>query len=92
VTENGKPVAARVLLYSEEYPKSSLDYWEDEGNAVFSNLRPGAYRVVAVKGLQDVEFRDAVSVQKYLSSGKEVNLRAGDKAKVRVEVLAREEE
>ena len=91
-TDNGQPASANVLLYSEEYPKKSIVLGPNQGNAQMDNIRPGVYKVVALKGLREAEFRDAEFMQKYLVQAKEVNLRPGDKVTVQVEVQAREEE
>lgn len=90
--ENGKPAAATVVLYSEEYPKKSVFLGMQTGaNTAMRNLRPGPYRVVAIKGLQELEYQDPAFVEKYVSTGKEVNLRAGEKVSVSVEVQELEE-
>lgn len=91
-TESGKPATSTVVLYSEEYPKKTLFVGMHTGNVAMSNLRPGAYRVVAIKGLQELEYQDPAFVEKYVSTGKEVNLRAGEKVSVSVEVQELEEE
>jgi hypothetical protein len=86
-TENGKPAGSTLVLYSEEYPKKSQVIPMPTGaNTAMSNLRPGSYRIVAIKGLPELEYQDPVFVEKYLSTGKEVNLRAGEKVSVQVEV------
>lgn len=88
-TENGQPVGASVVLYSEEYPKKSYQgvVMGNGGVAQIGNIRPGTYKVVALKGrgLQEVEFRDAAFMEKYVAQGKEMNLKPGDKVSVTVE-------
>ena len=91
-TENGRPAVASVVLYSEEYPKKAFVEGVNGGKASMGNLRPGAYKVVVLKGLREVEFRDPVFMEKYLAQAKEVNLRPGEKVSVRVEVQEMQEE
>lgn len=95
-TENGQPVGASVLVYSEEYPKKSYQgiTTGNEGVVHIGNIRPGAYKVVALQGLglQGVEFRDPAFMEKYLAQGKEMDLKPGDKVSVQVEVQTREEQ
>ena len=86
-TENGQPAAANVLLYSEEYPRKSFLLPEPSvGKAGMNNLRPGSYKVVAFKPHQEAEFRDPQAMQKYLTEAKEINLKAGDKVSLQLEV------
>jgi hypothetical protein len=91
-TENGKPAGATVVLYSEEYPKKSMVIVLPTGRKTrMANLRPGLYRVVAFKGLEELEYQEPAFVEKYVSVGKEVNLQAGQKGSVQVEVQSLEE-
>jgi hypothetical protein len=91
-TEGGKAAAATVVLYSEEYPKKSLLLAMPTGTqTALGNVRPGTYKVVAIKGLPELEYLDPAFVEKYVSTGKDVNLRAGEKVSVRVEVQELEE-
>jgi hypothetical protein len=92
-TESGKLAPSTVVLYSEEYPKKSVFLgMQTGGNTAMRNLRPGPYKVVAIKGLQDLEYQDPAFVEKYVLTGKEVNLRAGEKVSVSVEVQELQEE
>ena len=91
--ENGKPADASVLVYSEEYPRSSFAMTvRVDGKLELHDLRPGPYRVLALKGVQELEFRDPLFLQEYLSQGKEVNLRPGDQVHAQVEVVSRAED
>jgi hypothetical protein len=91
--ENGQSTAATVLLYSQEYPQSSLvQRAPGRGNVLVENIRPGDYTLLAMKGIQEVEFRDPEFLQKYLPTGKDVSLKAGDKVTLQVEVQQRDSE
>ena len=86
-TEGGKPAGSTVVLYAEEYPKKSMVTVLPTGaKTTLSNVRPGPYRVVAIKGSPELEYQDPVFVEKYVLTGKEVDLRVGEKVSVSVEV------
>ena len=86
-TENGRPATGGLaVVYPEEYPKKVLVMGVIGGKASMGNLRPGTYKVGARKRLQEVEYRDAAFMEKYLAQAKEVNLRPGEKVSVQVEV------
>lgn len=92
VTDGGKPAKAMVVFYSEEYPKSSVLALAANGRAVADDLRPGAYRVVALRQIREVEFREVEFAEKYLATGKEVNVKAGEQVKVEVEAVEEPDE
>ena len=92
-TEDGRPTTGGLaVVYSEEYPKKAFVTGVNGGKASMGNLRPGAYKVVVLKGLQEVEYRDSAFMEKYLAQAKEVNLRPGEKLRVQVEVQEMREE
>jgi Carboxypeptidase regulatory-like domain len=85
--ENGKPVAARVIVYSEEYPKASLALttWPSAVTST-GNLAPGTYKLIATKGRREVEYRNPGALGKYLAHATSVALAADSKVNVQVEV------
>lgn len=91
VKNSDKTTPITVVLYSVDYPKRSLALGVlPESTANLGNLRPGTYKVVALQGAQEVEFRDAVFVEKYVAPAREVSLREGDKVSVEVEAAVEE--
>jgi hypothetical protein len=86
IKSGDKAAVNTVVLYSVDYPKRSMVMGvQGEGKAAVGNLRPGTYKVVALQGGQEVEFRDASFIEKYVAPAPEVSLRAWDKASVQVE-------
>jgi len=86
IKSSDKTSVNTVVLYSMDYPKRSTVLGvQGEGKATVGNLRPGTYKVVALQGGQEVEFRDASFIEKYVAPAPEVSLRASDKASVQVE-------
>ena len=85
--KNGQAASATVVVYSEEYPKRSLEgRIYDGGVMTWSNLAPGTYRVIAVEEGQSLEFRNPAAMERFVDKAATVSLSAGDKANVRVEV------
>jgi Carboxypeptidase regulatory-like domain len=91
--ENGKPVAARVIVYSEEYPKASLALmtWPSALTST-GNLAPGTYKLMATPGLHELEYRNPAVMAKYLAHATSVTLAADSKVNVQVEVQDEEPE
>jgi hypothetical protein len=91
--ENGKPMMARVLVYSEEYPRRS---WSlvSLPNSVSGvpNLPPGTYKLVAIRGMKELEFRNPAVMEKYLAHATTVTVAPEAKVTVQVEVQAEEAE
>jgi hypothetical protein len=85
--ENGKPVAARVMVYSEEYPKRStaMMTWPTNVTPV-RNLAPGTYKLIATRGSGEVEFRNPAVMAKYLAHATTVTLAPESNVNVQVEV------
>lgn len=85
--ENGKPVPARVIVYSEEYPRRSrvIFAWPASMSAV-PNLAPGTYKLVATRGIHEPEFRDPAAMAKYLAHAQSVTLAPDSNVNVQVEV------
>jgi len=88
--ENGKPVAVRVIVYSEEYPKRSTTMmtWPNSVTPL-ANLAPGTYKLIAARGAQELEFRNPGAMAKYLSHATTVTL--APEATVNMPVEVREE-
>jgi len=88
--ENGKPVTARVIVYSEDYPKRSVQVmaWATSVADV-ANLAPGTYRLVATRGVRELEFRNPAAMARYLTQAQTVTL--GPEARVNVQVEVQEE-
>jgi hypothetical protein len=88
VVENGRPAAAAVVIYSEEYPRRSvLTQTNETGAFSLGNLAPGQYQVIAVKDALDLEFRNPAAMEKYLEHASAVTLQSGGgETNVRVEV------
>jgi Carboxypeptidase regulatory-like domain len=91
--KNGKPVAARVIVYSEEYPKASLALmsWPSATTST-GNLAPGTYELIATVGFRELEYRNPAVLAKYLAHATNVTLAADSKVNVQVEVQDQEPE
>jgi len=85
--ENGKPVPARVIVYSEEYAKRSthLMTWPTSVTPL-PNLAPGTYKLIATRGVRELEFRNPAVMAKYLSHATTVTLAPEATVNVQVEV------
>jgi len=85
--ENGKPVAGRVVVYSEEYPKRSTIAmtWPTNVTTV-TNLAPGTYKLIALRGTREPEYRNPAAMAKYMARAQTVALTPEAKVNVQVEV------
>ena len=93
VTENNQPASALVLIYSVDYPQTSVVVGTSApGSAASGELRPGSYSVVALKTFHQPEFRDPEVMQKYLAHSKSITLNPGDKPTLQLEVQSIDEE
>jgi hypothetical protein len=92
VMEKGQPAAAAVVIYSEEYPRRSVQTQTNEtGSFSQGNLAPGIYQVIAVKDALDLEFRNPAAMEKYLEHASAVTLQSGGgETSVRVELQERQ--
>jgi hypothetical protein len=78
VMEKGQPAAAAVVIYSEEYPRRSVQTQTNEtGSFSQGNLAPGTYQVIAVKDALDLEFRNPAAMKRYLEHASAVTLQSG---------------
>jgi hypothetical protein len=91
VMENGQPAVAGVLLFSREYPRRS-QFFGSASAISTGDLAPGTYDVIAMRGAENVEFRDPTVMERYLAHATEVTL--GPRANVTVvgEVQQQEEQ
>lgn len=73
--EKGKPVAAWVIVYSEEYPKRSRAVMTWPTSVIpLANLPPGTYRLIATRGAKELEYHNAAAMAKYLTGAQTVTL------------------
>lgn len=73
IMESGQPAVAGVALFSPEYPKRSQLFGSTNSLSV-RNLAPGKYYLIALRGAENVEYRDPAAVQPYLAHATEVTL------------------
>lgn len=73
VVKNGQPVSAGVLLFSPDYPRRSQFFGRISSLSV-GNLAPGRYYVIAMKGAEQLEFRNPMVMERYLTHATEVIL------------------
>jgi hypothetical protein len=91
--ENGKPVVGRVIVYSEEYPKlSTAAVTSPSGVSPLRNVPPGTYKLVATRGMRELEFRNPATMATYLTRATTVTLAPEAKVNVQVEVQNEEPE
>jgi hypothetical protein len=90
---NGKPVAGRVIVYSEEYPKRSTAVmtWPTF-TAPLLNFPPGTYKLVATRGTRELEYRNPAVMARYLAHATSVTLAPEAKVNLQVEVQDEEPE
>lgn len=89
VKEKGQPAAAGLLLFSSDYPRRSQSFGPTTSMSM-SNLPPGTYYVIAMRGAESLEFRDPTVMRRYLTHGTEVTL--GPRANVTVVAEVQQEE
>jgi hypothetical protein len=89
-----KDQPAAVLVYSNDYPRSSRLIPFPPGSPSLSvpNLPPGRYQVVALAGAVELEFRNPQVVEKYLPQSVSVILHASDNAAVSADVQDSQEQ
>lgn len=71
--ESGQPAVAGVALVSREYPKRS-QLFRPTNSLFVGNLAPGKYYVIALRGAENVEYRNPAAVEPYLAHATEVTL------------------
>jgi hypothetical protein len=85
--ENGKPVVGRVVIYSEEYPKRSMSLlsWPN-GTTGSGMLAPGTYKLIATRGMAELEYKNPAEMAKYLAHATDVTLAPDANVNAHVEV------
>jgi hypothetical protein len=73
VVKNGQPVTAGLLLFSPDYPRRSQWFGRTSSLSV-GNLAPGKYYVIALRGAENLEFRNPMVMERYLAHATEVIL------------------
>ena len=71
--KNGELATAGLLLFSPDYPRRSRFLGRASSVSV-SNLAPGRYYVIAVRGAENLEFRNPTAMDRYLTHATEVVL------------------
>jgi len=89
VMEKGQPAVAGILLFSREYPRRS-QFFGSASSISRNNLAPGTYYLIAMRGAENLEFRNAAVMERYLGRATEVSL--GPRANVTVEAEVQQEE
>jgi hypothetical protein len=84
----GVPVYV-VPLANEGRPASQATGWSN-GKAMFQNLSPGDYRVLAFDSPQSLEYRNPAAMRAYESRGRVVQVKPGEKAQVTVPLIESE--
>lgn len=90
VTENAQPAVASVLLFSSDYPRRS-QFLGSAAALSTGNVAPGTYYVIAMRGAENLEFRNPVTMEPYLAHATEVILGPRANVTVSAEVQEREE-
>src|SRR5215472_8353491 len=71
--KNGQPATAGLLLFSRDYPRRSQLLGRASSVSV-GNLAPGRYYVIAMEGAENLEFRNPMAIERYLTHATEVDL------------------
>jgi len=71
--KNGQPATAGLLLFSPDYPRRSRFLGRASSVSV-GNLAPGRYYVIAMRGAENLEFRNPTAMDRYLTHATEVIL------------------
>jgi hypothetical protein len=85
--QKGRPAA--ILVYSSEYPRRSvvMSFAPGSPTVSFPSLPPGAYQVLALKNVADLEYRNPVVTEKYLAHAASLTLQPRDNIAVSVDIL-----
>jgi hypothetical protein len=88
LTSDGRKTSGAVLLVPLRAPRLlTLIPADSNGTFQFSNLAPGNYVVVGLDHVEDVEYREADFLRKYLGMGQEITLSPGQSAAVQLELV-----
>jgi hypothetical protein len=84
--QQGRP--ADILVYSSDYPRRSVLMSLPPGSPTlsFPSLPPGAYQVLALASVGDLEFRNPTVMEKYLTHAIALTLQPHDNATVSVDI------
>ena len=85
IVKNGQPVTAGVLLFSPDYPRRSQFFGRAPSLSV-GNLAPGRYYVIAMRGAENLEFRNPKAMERYLAHAAEVILGPGGNVAISAEL------
>jgi hypothetical protein len=91
VVKNGQPVTAGVLLFSPDYPRRSQFFGRTSLLPV-GNLAPGRYYAIALRGAENLEFRNPAVMERYLAHATEVILGPRGKVAITAELQEREDQ
>lgn len=91
VVKNGQPATAGVLLFSPEYPRRSQFFGRTSFLPV-GNLAPGKYYVIALRGAENLEFRNPAVMERYLAHATEVILGPRGSVAIAAELQEREDQ
>lgn len=89
VKEKGQPAIAGILLFSSDYPRRS-QFLASAASVSMGDLAPGTYYAIAMRGAENLEFRDSTVMARYLTRATEVTL--GPRANVAVVAEVQQEE
>jgi hypothetical protein len=88
LTSDGRKTAGAVLLVPGRAPRLLMLIPADSnGSFQFSNLAPGDYTVVGLDHVDDIEYRDADFLRKYLPMGQEITVSPDQSAVVQLELV-----
>jgi uncharacterized protein (DUF2141 family) len=71
--KNGQPATAGLLLFSPDYPRRS-QFLGRASSVSVGNLAPGRYYVIAMEGAENLESRNPMAIERYLTHATEVDL------------------
>lgn len=91
VVKNGQPATAGVLLFSPDYPRRSQFFGRTSFLPV-GNLAPGKYYVIALRGAENLEFRNPAVMERYLAHATEVILGPRGSVAISAELQEREDQ
>lgn len=88
LTSDRRKTSGAVLMVPARAPRLlRLVAADSNGSFQFSNLAPGNYTVVGLDHVEDVEYREADFLQKYLRKGQEITLSPGQSTAIQLELV-----
>lgn len=90
VVKNSQPVTAGLLLFSPDYPRRSQFFGRMSSLSV-GDLAPGRYYVIAMRGAENLEFRNPMVMERYLTHATEVILGSRGHVAISAELQERED-